>query len=788
MRLSNQVLPLNYELLLRLDPLRDDFSGSVAIEVEASLAQPHVVLHAAEMEVAGAIRLDSESIRIDQPLAPGRNRLELAFQGRLNPRLRGLYRSVANDGRQLIVSQGEPNYARLFFPCFDEPSLKATFAITLEVPSGLTALSNGEQIAQEELGGGLQRIRFAPTCRMSSYLVALVVGDLEAAPHEMVDGVKLQVWTTPGQSHLVEFAHQVAAHSLRDYKQYFGCPYPLSKLDLIGVPDFGSGAMENLGAIIFRETNLLAREETSSRQVLHELALTVAHEISHMWFGDLVTMEWWDDLWLNEAFATWMMVRAVDRLRPEFGCWERFADSRQRAQEPDGLLSTRPIYAPVESPDQMAEMFDVITYNKGAAVLKMLEEFLGAETFQQGVASYISRHQFGNANGGHLWQALEEASGKPVGAMMHSWLTQPGYPLVTAERHGDRVLLRQQRFLYSGAVPQDQLWPIPLVYRVGEKTHRLILDEAEQWVSAEAGELLLNAGSFGYYRAEPGPTPLDPKTLSISERVNQVHDAWALVLNGSWPLQRFWELAEAWCPGETAPNVWQAFLDAFLDLQRAGCGELSGRVLDLIPSQPTGDVQLVARLTAARATLGQDSSRLDWARSQLAHPEQPEWFEAALQVLAFHGDEQDYQRIHALWKAAGEPNLERRLMLGMAGFRQPELVVRNLRETLDGGVRPQDGGHLILALSKNPAAVEVLWNWVSEHWEQLCSVLPMQGMRLFLQGVPHLILPGRFAEIRDFLSQRPVEGGRRQLQQGLERLEIGLRLHSRVSSEPATVS
>ncbi|GMU54051.1 MAG: hypothetical protein AMXMBFR33_31970 [Candidatus Xenobia bacterium] len=778
-RLSPALRPRRYSLQLEIDPEKDDFLGCVEIELEAFESFPHILLHARDLEVDGTTRIDPDLIRVDQLVAPGRSRLRLSYRGKVSRRLRGLYSSQTEEGKKLLVTQGEPNYARLFYPCFDEPAFKATFELTVQIPEGLTAVSNAPEVHREKAGPGRERVRFAATPPMSCYLLALVVGDLEASPPLKVDGVTVRIYATPGKSRLVEYALQVAGRALLDYREYFGCPYPLTKLDLVGVPDFGSGAMENLGCVIFRETNLLAREETSTRDQLMELSLTVTHEIAHQWFGDLVTMFWWDDLWLNEAFATWMMVRAVARQQPDWDCWTWFGGARQRAQELDALESTRPIYAPVESPEQMAEMFDVITYNKGAAVLKMLEEFLGPEVFRRGVAAYIQRHQFANATGADLWEALEEISGQPVRQIMDAWLTRPGYPLVTARREGGELVLRQERFLYSGSRPGT--WPIPLVYRVGGEERRLLLCEPEQRVQAPEGPVLLNAGAFGYLRAEPGEVP-DPAALSVSERIGLLRDAWALVLSGHWEVERFFELAAAWIPEERNTDVWEAFLDECRDLWRFQWSELPKRLSPLWPRTPCepDEQRLRARVLAARATLAGDDSQLGWARDFVARPQEKELFQAALQIVSWHGDAGDYARIFSLWQETDEPTVQRQLMLALAGFRPPELVRRCLEQILNAGVRPQDGGHLLLAACKNPAAADTVWSFVRARWEELIAVLPMQGMRLFLQGVPFLVLPERAEEMKRFLTERPVEGGRRQLTQSLECLDIALRLRARL--------
>src|SRR5262245_23371397 len=386
-------------------------------------------------------------LALASPAARGRWRLRLTFRGILNDKLRGFYRSIYKDPsgvtHTMAATQFEATDARRAFPCWDEPALKAVFAVTLAIDPALTAVSN-TAIVNERMEAGRKIVTFADTIKMSTYLVAFVVGDLESTDAVTVGRTPLRVWCVPGKRHLAAFGQAIAADSLRFFEEYYGLPYPSDKLDLLAIPDFAAGAMENLGAITFRETALLVDEEAASHTELERVADVVAHENAHMWFGDLVTMTWWNGIWLNEAFATFMEILAVDDWKPEWKRWTTFGVSRAAAFTVDGLHSTRPIEFPVRAPRDADAMFDVLTYEKGASVLRMLEQYLSPSVFREGVRDYLKTHRFDNADTGDLWAALGRAAHQPIPTVMDGWIFQPGYPLVTASLDaGGHLVLAQ---------------------------------------------------------------------------------------------------------------------------------------------------------------------------------------------------------------------------------------------------------------------------------------------------------------------------------------------------------
>ena len=451
-KLPTNVRPTNYRLSLAPDLDTFTFKGSETIDIQVSEPTSSIVLNSAEIEIQSAdVTLpdgsthdaatmfdedkDTVTLALDAEIPAGSASLDLEFTGELNDKLRGFYRSsyTDQDGSQrwMAATQFESTDARRAFPCWDEPAVKATFDVTLIVPEELEALSNTEPVSTTSTGDGRKVVRYAPTPVMSTYLLAFVVGDIACLQDRTSDGVLMRVWATKGNEDKGKFALETSMALLDYFHDYFGIPYPLSKLDHIALPDFAAGAMENWGAITYREVALLVDPENSSAGTREVVAAIVSHEMAHQWFGNLVTMEWWDDLWLNESFASWMGDKAVDHLHPEWEMWTQFlTHDTSDALNLDGLRNSHPIEQDVNNPAEIGQLFDAISYSKGGSILRMLEHYLGADTFKAGLQIYIDRHRYANARTTDLWNALGEASGQPVAAIMESWTAQTGYPVL----------------------------------------------------------------------------------------------------------------------------------------------------------------------------------------------------------------------------------------------------------------------------------------------------------------------------------------------------------------------
>ncbi len=823
-RLPRTVVPSRYDLRLEPDLAAATFAGSVAITVTVHEPVADVLLNAAELHLtaahaeaggqhlAAAVTLEEETERarlsFPRPLPAGPAVLRLTFTGTLNDKLRGFYRSrykVGEDWRVLAATQFEATDARRAFPCWDEPSFKAVFATTLVVPRGVAALSN-TRVVEEREEAGKRVVRFADTIPMSTYLVAFVVGELEGTEPSHVGQAPLRVWGVPGKLPLAGFGQEVAAFTLRFFEDYYGRAYPGDKLDLIAIPDFAAGAMENFGAITFRETALLVDEASATHQEKERVADVVAHENAHMWFGDLVTMSWWNGLWLNEAFATFMEMLAVDAFRPAWQRWTTFSVSRSAALTVDGLRSTRPIEFPVAAPQDAEAMFDVLTYEKGAAVLRMLEQYLGPPTFQAGVRAYLERHAFGNTETADLWHALAGPAKLPIPEIMDGWVFRPGYPLLLARREGRQLVLRQQRFTYLPGPDEGRPWQVPVQLRLftpaGPRSERLLLTGPEARLDLPAGTeaVLVNEGGHGFYRArylgglrEALLGRLDE--LAAVERFDLVNDEWAGALAGLAPATDFLDLTRR-LRGERDRNVWSVALGALAALDRcldeADRPGLQALVRDRLgqavaelgwwpaPGEDELRGQLRADLLRAAGTLGNDPAVQAEAERVFGRPDLPAGTQAAVvAILAHTGDEARFEEYVRRFRTARTPQEEQRYLLALAGFRPPGLVRRTLHMALDGTVRTQDAPFLVRALLLAPHGRAEAWAFVRASWERMSRDYPVVGLRRLFEGTIGLARPEWEAEVRAFVEERRLSLGGKVLDQYLEQLHLAVRLRER---------
>src|SRR5437667_5626277 len=493
-RLPQTVVPSHYDLTFVVDLDRARFDGTETIRATVAEPTSRVVLHAIDIDFhdvtigAGPVQqkatvsLDPKTetaiLTVARPISKGPIDLNIRFTGQLNDKLRGFYSSRGKT-RNYAVTQFESTDARRAFPCFDEPAFKATFAVTLVVNRGDTAISNGKVVSDTPGPAATQHtIKFSTSPKMSSYLVAMAVGDFQCAEGSQ-DGVPIRICATPDKKDLTQIALESAQQVLKFYDGYFSIKYPYGKLDVVAVPDFAAGAMENTAAIFYRETDLLADTKTASVDTRKKIASVLAHEMAHQWFGDLVTMQWWDDIWLNEGFATWMANKPLAAQHRDWMIDVDEADENRTALGLDSLASTRPIHADAATPAQIDEAFDAIAYQKGAAVLRMLESYVGADTFRKGVNAYLQAHAYGNATSEDFWKAISATSGMPVERILPTFVHQPGFPLLSVSlscpRNGAETLLslRQERFTHDSAASaaDRSLWQIPLCLEyTGQKT------------------------------------------------------------------------------------------------------------------------------------------------------------------------------------------------------------------------------------------------------------------------------------------------------------------------------
>ena len=829
-RLPTTVAPERYELTLAPDLANWTFTGAEKISLNVHEPVREIVLNAAELELhsvelrladgkvlPGRPSLDAENeqatLGFSENVPAGRHELQIKFSGILNDKLHGFYRSTYKDEngreRRLASTQFESTDARRAFPCWDEPACKAVYQVTLVVDEKLAAISNARVLRETALReSGKKRVVFADTIKMSTYLVAFIVGEFEASDPAMVDHAPLRVWAVPGKKQLGGFASDIGKFSLEHFSRYYAIPYPGDKLDLIAIPDFASGAMENLGAITFRETALLVDREKATRAELERVADVVAHENAHMWFGDLVTMKWWNGLWLNEAFATFMEMLAVDAWKPEWRRWDSFTVSRAAAMQVDGLKSTRPIEFPVERPEEAAGMFDVLTYEKGASVLRMLEQYLGDEAFRAGIRLYLRRHAYGNAETTDLWDALEESTRQPARALMDTWIFQPGYPVISVEKQGRSICLTQWifRYLQDGS-DQDRKWHVPIFLRAGTKSgvvqKTLLLTEREQSIEFDdaADWVVVNAGGHGFYRVRYSAELLDAlkrglqNRLSAVERFSLVNDTWAATLAGLTPLPDYLGLIEL-LHEENDVNVWTTVIGSGHHLRRilddAQCTELARRLRQLFtpaverlgwtPKNGESELesQLRGDLIGALGTLAEDQDCQRRARELFAQYENaPDSVDrnllpALVAIVAHTGAASDYEKFCNRFKTAKTPQDETRYLFALANFRAPELIDRTLNLTINGDVRTQNSPYLMRGILLNKHAREKAWAFLKAHWDEMIRLYPDNAIPRMCEGIIGLIKPELEADAREFFAKHPVKQGAKQMEQHLERLHVAV--------------
>ena len=838
--LPENVRPVHYQITLQPYMDKFTFDGLEVIDIEVKEATSEIVLNAAEMKVsagmvikdgrwirASAITQDDETetvtVAFPETIEAGPAQLDLRFVGELNDKLRGFYRSqyVNPEGEvsYLATTQFEATDARRAFPCWDEPACKATFQLTLNIPADMVAVSNTPILEQAGLDAGFKSVMFHRTPIMSTYLMAFIVGDLSYIEQEAVNNTTVGVWTTRGKEEQGRFALETSARMLEFFNEYFGIPYPLEKLDHLAIPDFAAGAMENWGCITYRETALLVDPENSSAGTRQRVAEVVAHEMAHMWFGDLVTMEWWDDLWLNESFASWMGTKATDWAFPEWDMWTQFVNmDTNRALSLDGLKNSHPIEQEVKDPAEISQLFDAISYSKGASVIRMLEQFLTPEVFRQGLHQYLTANQYANARTEDLWAALEDASQLPVTSIMNSWTGQMGYPVLNVETResGDNLelALTQERFVYDNLLgesePEDLVWQVPVGISHSGGGESLVMNEpqarvqlprpsgGDSWFKvnpSQTGFFRVNYSSEDWQRLIPAISAL---TLPATDRLGIQNDAYALSKAGLLPITQFLDIAAAY-ENETDASVWSDLASNLRDIEllvaeepchenfrafarnlfgpaarrigwdaREGEGHLDALLRSTVLSQAGGygDEELLGQATERFQGYLADASTLP-----------PDLRGVVFSLAAQAGNEQTYEQLWDLERKADLQEEKIRLLLSVARFTQPELLDETLRRTLTDDVRSQDTISVVTAVAANLKGRHLAWQFVQDNWAEFDRRYGSGGF-----GIMRLVsVCGNFTdaakidEVEAFFQEHPAPAADRTIRQALERVKLNSR-------------
>ncbi len=819
-RLPTGVIPVHYTLTLTPDLAKATFSGVERIDVDIQQPTSSITLNAAELKFqsvvvfpngprqTGAVSLDPEkeqaTFTFPLTLATGTATLEIHYTGILNNELRGFYLSKA-EGRRYAVTQFEPTDARRAFPCFDEPAFKAVFAITLIVPESDTAISNGGIVSDTPGPGPNQHtLEFSATPKMSTYLVAFLVGQFQCTAGTS-DAVSIRVCATPEKVRYTAYALSVAKFALHYYDNYFGIPYPLKKLDLIAIPDFEAGAMENFGAITYRETDLLLDPQTASVGAQQNVAIVVAHEMAHQWFGDLVTMKWWNNIWLNEGFATWMETKTVAAMHPEWKMPQVVASDEQSTLNFDAQPTTRAIRAPLaNTPAEINQLFDTITYYKASDVLLTVENYLGPEMFRKGVHAYLTAHEYGNATAQDFWNAQTATSHKPVDQVMQSLVLEPGEPILTfGAPSGGRVPVTQNRFFLNPgmASPAGQKWTLPVCFKTaaGPQDCELLGPHTTSLRIPQSSLFYANAGGKGYYRSAYQPAQYQALVSQVetglqpTERISLAGDEWARVRAGQATVGDYLDLAAALKTDRNAQVISSALspvgaiddeLAATPDERSALAAwirrNLEPQYLKLGPPSPSDSPdkrQLRASLFRVLGYYGKDPTVLADAnrltQQYLANPAsvEPTLAQTALAVAAEHGNEQLFDQLQNVYETSDNPDFQEGALRMLAEFENPALVRRALSFAVSGKVRNQDAAIQLAIALEMPDSRHEAWDYIKNNWDKVQAQLTTNMGSILVEGTGGFCSAAARDDVQSFFAAHQVPAASVALKHAIEHID-----------------
>ena len=753
-RLLDTFTPNHYNLTLDLTRAEEkEFSGTVIISGEST--SESISLHSKGLTIQSAT-IDNQpadvsfgefdELKLSQPnLENGKHTIHIDFSGTITDAMHGLYPCYfTHDGvkKQLFATQFESHHAREVFPCVDEPAAKAEYDLTLVTRTGITVLGNMPVKSEEENGDSLTTT-FEKTPRMSSYLLAFVIGELHKKSAHTKSGVEVNVWATPAQNeNTLDFALDIATRSIDFYDEYFGVKYPLPKSDHVALPDFSSGAMENWGLITYRESCLLADPELTPESSRRFIATVIAHELSHQWFGNLVTMQWWNDLWLNESFANMMEYVAIDALQPDWHMWEDFATNEVTAAlRRDSLDGVQSVQADVNHPDEISTLFDpAIVYAKGGRLLVMVRKLIGEEAFRAGLKSYFEKFAYKNTVGNDLWQELESASGQPIVNLMNAWISQPGLPVVSVSNSHDAAILSQERFFIGEHQPSDALWPIPLF--ANQPLDVKILNQKEATISIEK-PLQLNCGLSAHFVTKYDESTREYLLKNITElptldKICILQDATILARAGFENSASLLPLALS-LKTETNEKVFGMAAGALTELRkfvddndaaRDSLKKISGEFaratfeeLDWDEKAGESDDDRERRTTALSLMMySEDEEVLNEAKTRFDN-NKLEDLPTEIRALIISANVRHFEtpemikNLFAAYKNTPSNDLQNDIAIGLTSTKNPETAEKILANIKDSNIiRPQDASRWFVYLIRTRKSRQIAWNWLKENW------------------------------------------------------------------------
>jgi len=824
-RLPSNARPTHYALTITPDLKAATFAGEESIDLTLDAPATEITLNAAEItftsvraagQVAGVSLDDAKeqaTFTFEHPLPAGRATLQIRYTGILNDKLRGFYLSKTQQ-RSYGVTQFEPTDARRAFPSFDEPAMKATFDIELVLDESDTAISNTQIVSDTQFGSEKHRVKFATTPRMSTYLVAFLVGEFACSTGK-ADGVPIRACSTPDKVKYTKYAVEAAQYILHYYNQYFGIPYPMPKLDMVALPDFEAGAMENFGCITYRETDLLVDSKNGSVPAKKNVAEVVAHEMAHQWFGDMVTMQWWDNLWLNEGFATWMEKKPLAAWHPEWNMQQERAAELNETLNYDSDSATRAIRATANTPDEINEMFDGIAYGKAGAVLAMVEHYVGPEVFRQGVHNYLAAHLYGNATAEDFWTAQTDVSHQPVDRIMESFINQPGVPLL---RFTDKAMdAPQSRFYLSpltiraAKAEQVQRWDVPTCLKGLAADLCRVMEPDGASTTIPAPFFFANSGASGYYRAiysqQQYSTILQllETRFSPSERMLFLGEREALMRAGLIQVSDYLNLlrmvkkddsaavletAAAGLLGVDARIVSdddRARLQAWICMQYRPVYDALGKPSkhDSFEKQSlratlfgllgfAGDKEIIAEANNLMDQLFRGKLSLD-----------PAMTGTALAIAARNGDPSFYEKIRKASQIVKDPGLKTDFLHTLARFTNPALVEATLKYAISGEVRTQDSWVLLAILLSRSETHAQTWAFIQENWKQVQATLTESSGARIVTAVGSFCTQDERTQVEHFFAEHKVDASERALRKSLESIDACIALRKSQQGELA---
>ena len=817
-----KVIPVNYDL--QFEPIFKNFTfnGKETITVNCKTLINSITLHCAEIKIKSChvrhngithkatIRTDVKkeelTITIKNKIK-GDAFIEIEFTGELNDRLLGFYRSQYKQNgktKYLATTQFEAADARRAFPCWDEPKAKATFDISIITENKFTTISNMPIISKQRLKNKTL-YKFAKTPIMSTYLIYLGVGEFEYLTGK-IGKIQVRVITTKGNKSKGKYSLELGKKLLLSYEKYFGIKYPLPKLDLIAIPDFAAGAMENWGAITFRETILLYDPKTSSTKTKQYIAEVISHEIAHQWFGNLVTMKWWNDLWLNESFATFMATKFVDKFYPEWDLWNQFVeDAMNNAMGLDSLTNTHPIDVKVNSTSEIREIFDAISYDKGGCVLRMLEHYVGESNFQKGLKQYLASFKYKNAEGKDLWDAIGKVSKMPVRSMVQTWLKQPGFPVVEIEKHDSTLHLKQRRYVLEPDKKSNKgLWSIPLSIGLKDELFQKLFTKKSMSVKLPKISLgfVANFGRKGFYRVKYDEDTLIDLKMLIDQKKIPAIDRWAiqndlfsLCVSGDETVRNYLDFSDAYSEEDSylatvnvAHNLSSLYFRAFdeefsVQIKNYTVKYLKKILHDLGWDSKKTDkhtdalmrgfvIFTLGKLDDEEVTIESENRYRQFLKNQ--NSLSPDIVEPVCSVMAWNGNSKTYDELVHLYRNAKTTEEKLRFLGAMCSFKDPKLLLKSLNFSQTSEVRSQNMQLPIMKVAGNPYGKKILWPWLKTNWQKLSKKVG-RGNPLFnriVASISSIADDSMEKEIRQFFKKNPTPGTERTQEQTLERIRI----------------